>query len=129
MNKPKQQKNVDRGRKALDAGKRFERKVAKDVGGVRVGGRGDSDLRKSYDVYTETIVFECKHRNKKPSVQQILQWLSGVIKRAEKEKKLGVLCLHVGKGSSEYWFVHKTDIATLWFSNLHRNPFTLRTPY
>lgn len=129
--KKKNPENVARGRKAQNNGKTFERLVAKDVGGTRVGGRGDCELRKSFDVYTEDYIYECKRYATRPSPKMVMKWLLGVRKRARWEEKgrTGVLCLRFGKGSTLYWFIERVQDsrvkggkALLWYSNQFPNP-------
>ena len=58
-------------------GKKFEGDVAKftkPLHGIRVGGQGDNELRKVYDVYGDGFVGECKHR-KKISMSEIKKLL------------------------------------------------------
>ena len=89
---------------SLSCWKSFERQVAKDFGGTRVGGMGDNAVRKSCDVYNDKQLIECKLRDRKFTPGEIVLWFLGVALRAEAENKEPILCLKE-KGREGYWIV------------------------
>jgi hypothetical protein len=96
--------------------KAFERDVAKFFGGTRVGGMGDNLKRQSCDVYTDSLLIECKLRKEWPTPAQIKDWLHTVIARAAKEEKSARLCIKIG-GRHGFWIVAEPSCLTMWHSS------------
>lgn len=86
--------------------KSFERAVAKHFGGTRVGGFGDNAVRKSCDVYTDTLLIECKLRKEWPTPKQIETWYNTAEERARKDGKQAILCVKIG-GCHGFWIAKK----------------------
>lgn len=95
-----------------DTWKSFERTVAKHFNGTRVGGFGDNAVRQSCDVYTDTLLIECKLRKEWPTPKQIETWYNTVEERARKENNAGILCIKVG-GCHGFWVVENFGLGLI----------------
>ena len=91
---------------SLSTWKSFERQVAKDFGGIRVGGMGDNEKRKSCDVYTDRELIECKLRDRRFTPGEVVEWFRKVKERAVKDSSFPLLCLKE-KGREGYWIVEE----------------------
>lgn len=122
------------GRQGSDRGKDFERKVVKffkPLHAVRVGGMGDNNLRKSFDVYMSdqssipvdtvqpTVCVECKSR-KKLSFKEADRFLEKLERRfsGNSEPPVTFLCVkEVGKNG--FFVVFRNDTAKNTLTLVH----------
>ena len=109
--------------KNLNRGKNFERECARYFGGTRVGGLGDNELRKSFDVYTDTHTIECKERQAWPSEKQIRDWWKPLTIHALEMGKSPILCIRI-HGERGFWF---TALPFSFYKSNLPNPYKIES--